>query len=96
MLREKNGIPVEVALIYNNSYAGNIHSYVNNINTMKAVLPSGFRRGLTNTFKKYAENSGMLDKLKFEISGDDFREGLTAIVSVKVQSPSLKVKLKLN
>ena len=72
---EKSGIPVEVALIYNNSYAENIHSYVNNINTHEGETHlSGFRRGLTNTLKKYADKSGMLDKLKFEISGDDFRE----------------------
>ena len=92
---EKNGIPVEVALIYNNSYAENIHSYVNNINTHEGGTHlSGFRRGLTNTLKKYAENSGMLDKLKFEISGDDFREGLTAIVSVKVQEPQFEGQTK--
>ena len=92
---EKNGIPVEIALIYNNSYAENIHSYVNNINTHEGGTHlSGFRRGLTNTLKKYAENSGMLDKLKFEISGDDFREGLTAIVSVKVQEPQFEGQTK--
>ena len=92
---EKNGIPVEVALIYNNSYAENIHSYVNNINTHEGGPHlSGFRRGLTNTLKKYAEKSGMLDKLKFEISGDDFREGLTAIVSVKVQEPQFEGQTK--
>ncbi|MAW83655.1 MAG: DNA topoisomerase (ATP-hydrolyzing) subunit B [Crocinitomicaceae bacterium] len=92
---EKNGIPVEVALIYNNSYAENIHSYVNNINTHEGGTHlSGFRRGLTNTLKKYAEKSGMLDKLKFEISGDDFREGLTAIVSVKVQEPQFEGQTK--
>ena len=92
---EKNGIPVEVALIYNNSYAENIHSYVNNINTHEGGTHlSGFRRGLTGTLKKYAEKSGMLDKLKFEISGDDFREGLTAIVSVKVQEPQFEGQTK--
>jgi len=92
---EKNGIPVEVALIYNNSYAENIHSYVNNINTHEGGTHlSGFRRGLTGTLKKYAEKSGMLDKLKFDISGDDFREGLTAIVSVKVQEPQFEGQTK--
>ena len=92
---EKNGIPVEVAMIYNNSYAENIHSYVNNINTHEGGTHlSGFRRGLTNTLKKYAESSGMLDKLKFEISGDDFREGLTAIVSVKVAEPQFEGQTK--
>ena len=92
---EKSGIPVEVALIYNNSYAENIHSYVNNINTHEGGTHlSGFRRGLTGTIKKYAEKSGMLDKLKFDISGDDFREGLTAIVSVKVQEPQFEGQTK--
>ncbi len=92
---EKNGIPVEVAMVYNNSYAENIHSYVNNINTHEGGTHlSGFRRGLTNTLKKYAEASGMLDKLKFEISGDDFREGLTAIVSVKVAEPQFEGQTK--
>ncbi|MDG2227022.1 MAG: DNA topoisomerase (ATP-hydrolyzing) subunit B [Flavobacteriales bacterium] len=92
---EKNGIPVEVALIYNNSYAENIHSYVNNINTHEGGTHlSGFRRGLTGTLKKYAEKSGMLDKLKFDVSGDDFREGLTAIVSVKVQEPQFEGQTK--
>lgn len=92
---EKNGIPVEVAMVYNNSYAENIHSYVNNINTHEGGTHlSGFRRGLTNTLKKYAETSGMLDKLKFEISGDDFREGLTAIVSVKVAEPQFEGQTK--
>ena len=92
---EKSGVPVEVALIYNNSYAENIHSYVNNINTHEGGTNlSGFRRGLTGTLKKYAEKSGMLDKLKFDISGDDFREGLTAIVSVKVQEPQFEGQTK--
>jgi DNA gyrase subunit B len=92
---EKNGIPVEVAMIYNTSYAENIHAYVNNINTHEGGTHlSGFRRGLTNTLKKYADASGMLDKLKFEISGDDFREGLTAIVSVKVQEPQFEGQTK--
>lgn len=92
---EKNGIPVEVAMTYNTSYAENLHSYVNNINTHEGGTHlSGFRRGLTNTLKKYAENSGMLDKLKFDISGDDFREGLTAIISVKVAEPQFEGQTK--
>ena len=92
---EKNDIPVEVAMTYNDSYAENLHSYVNNINTHEGGTHlSGFRRGLTTTLKKYADNSGMLDKLKFEISGDDFREGLTAIVSVKVAEPQFEGQTK--
>ena len=92
---EKNGIPVEVAMIYNNSYSENVFSYVNNINTHEGGTHlSGFRRGLTNTLKKYAESTGMLDKLKFEIAGDDFREGLTAIVSVKVAEPQFEGQTK--
>ena len=92
---EKNGIPVEVAMIYNTTYSENIHSYVNNINTHEGGTHlSGFRRGLTATLKKYAEESGMLDKLKFEISGDDFREGLTAVVSVKVSEPQFEGQTK--
>lgn len=92
---EKNGIPVEVAMIYNSSYAENLHSYVNNINTHEGGTHlSGFRRGLTSTLKKYADESGMLDKLKFDISGDDFREGLTAVVSVKVQEPQFEGQTK--
>ena len=92
---EKDNIPVEVAMIYNTSYSENIHSYVNNINTHEGGTHlTGFRRGLTNTLKKYAENSGMLDKLKFEIAGDDFREGLTAIVSVKVAEPQFEGQTK--
>ncbi len=92
---EKNDIPVEVALLYNTSYSENIHSYVNNINTHEGGTHlSGFRRGLTHTLKKYADNSGMLDKLKFEISGDDFREGLTAIISVKVAEPQFEGQTK--
>ncbi len=92
---EKNGIPVEVAMIYNTSYTENVHSYVNNINTHEGGTHlSGFRRGLTSTLKKYAERSGMLDKLKFEIAGDDFREGLTAIVSVKVAEPQFEGQTK--
>ncbi|SHJ05418.1 DNA gyrase subunit B [Mesonia phycicola] len=92
---EKNDIPVEVAMIYNNSYNENLHSYVNNINTHEGGTHlAGFRRGLTSTLKKYADNSGMLDKLKFEIAGDDFREGLTAIVSVKVSEPQFEGQTK--
>ena len=92
---EKNGIPVEVAMIYNTSFNENLHSYVNNINTHEGGTHlSGFRRGLTGTLKKYADSSGLLDKLKFEISGDDFREGLTAIVSVKVGEPQFEGQTK--
>ena len=92
---EKNGIPVEVAMIYNTSFAENLHSYVNNINTHEGGTHlSGFRRGLTSTLKKYADNSGLLDKLKFDIAGDDFREGLTAIVSVKVAEPQFEGQTK--
>ena len=92
---EKNGIPVEVAMIYNNSFAENIHSYVNNINTHEGGTHlTGFRRGLTTTLKKYAEKTGLLDKLKFEISSDDFREGLTAVVSVKVAEPQFEGQTK--
>lgn len=92
---EKNGIPVEVAMVYNTSYAENLHSYVNNINTHEGGTHlSGFRRGLTSTLKKYADASGMLSKLKFDIAGDDFREGLTAIVSVKVQEPQFEGQTK--
>jgi DNA gyrase subunit B len=92
---EKNGVPVEVAMIYNTSYTENLHSYVNNINTHEGGTHlSGFRRGLTHTLKKYADASGMLDKLKFDIAGDDFREGLTAIISVKVQEPQFEGQTK--
>ena len=92
---EKNGIPVEVAMIYNNSYTENLHSYVNNINTHEGGTHlSGFRRGLTTTLKKYADSSGMLDKVKFEVAGDDFREGLTAIISVKVGEPQFEGQTK--
>jgi DNA gyrase subunit B len=95
METDKGEIPVEVALIYNTSYTENIFSYVNNINTHEGGTHlSGFRRGLTNTLKKYADNSGLLDKLKFEISGDDFREGLTAIISVKVAEPQFEGQTK--
>ena len=92
---EKNGIPVEVAMIYNTSFNENLHSYVNNINTHEGGTHlSGFRRGLTTTLKKYADSSGLIDKLKFDIAGDDFREGLTAIVSVKVAEPQFEGQTK--
>lgn len=95
MDHEKGEIPVEVALIYNTSYTENIFSYVNNINTHEGGTHlQGFRTGLTRSLKKYADASGMLDKLKFEISGDDFREGLTAIVSVKVSEPQFEGQTK--
>lgn len=95
MESNKGDIPVEVALIYNSSYSENIFSYVNNINTHEGGTHlSGFRRGLTNTLKKYADSSGLLDKLKFEISGDDFREGLTAVISVKVAEPQFEGQTK--
>tara|TARA_B100000963_G_scaffold361715_1_gene398908 strand:- start:33195 stop:35129 length:1935 start_codon:yes stop_codon:yes gene_type:complete len=92
---EKNGIPVEVAMIYNSSYSENLHSYVNNINTHEGGTHlAGFRRGLTSTLKKFSDNSGLTDKLKFDISGDDFREGLTAIISVKVSEPQFEGQTK--
>ncbi len=92
---EKNDIPVELAMQYNSSFNENVHSYVNNINTHEGGTHlAGFRRGLTRTLKSYAEKSGMLSKLKFEISGDDFREGLTAVISVKVQEPQFEGQTK--
>lgn len=92
---DKTGIPVEIALQYNSSYSENIHSYVNNINTIEGGTHlTGFRRGLTRTLKNYADQSGMLSKMKFEINGDDFREGLTAVVSVKVQEPQFEGQTK--
>ncbi|MFW6227081.1 MAG: DNA topoisomerase (ATP-hydrolyzing) subunit B [Bacteroidota bacterium] len=92
---EKNSVPVEIALQYNTSFAENVHSYVNNINTIEGGTHlAGFRRGLTRTLKNYAETSGMLQKLKFDINGDDFREGLTAIVSVKVAEPQFEGQTK--
>lgn len=92
---EKNDIPVEIAMQYNTSFAENIHSYVNNINTHEGGTHlSGFRRALTRTLKSYAEKSGLLAKLKFDINGDDFREGLTAIISVKVQEPQFEGQTK--
>jgi len=92
---EKDGIPVEVSMTYNTSYTENIQAYVNNINTYEGGTHlSGFRRGLTNTLKKYAAESGMLTKEKIEIDGDDFREGLTAVLSVKVQEPQFEGQTK--
>ena len=92
---EKNGIPVEVAMVYNSSFSENLHSYVNNIDTHEGGTHlSGFRRGLTNTLKKYADSSGLTDKLKFDISSDDFREGLTAVISVKVAEPQFEGQTK--
>ena len=92
---EKNGVPVEIALQYNTSFSENVHSYVNNINTIEGGTHlSGFRRGLTRTLKSYADKSGMLAKLKFDINGDDFREGLTAIISVKVAEPQFEGQTK--
>ncbi|ETZ19821.1 DNA-cytosine methyltransferase [Pedobacter sp. V48] len=91
----KNGIPVELALQYNDSYAENVHSYVNNINTHEGGTHiAGFRRGLTRTLKAYADKSGLLKGVKFEITGDDFREGLTAVISVKVQEPQFEGQTK--
>ncbi len=92
---EKQNIPVEVAMHYNTSFNENVHSYVNNINTHEGGTHlAGFRRALTRTLKSYADKSGMLSKLKFEISGDDFREGLTAVISVKVQEPQFEGQTK--
>ena len=92
---EKNGVPVEVSMQYNTSFSENLHSFVNNINTHEGGTHlSGFRRGLTRTLKSYADKSGMLSKLKFDINGDDFREGLTAIISVKVQEPQFEGQTK--
>ena len=92
---ERNGTPVEVAMQYNDSFSENVHSYVNNINTIEGGTHlTGFRRALTRTMKKYAEENGMLSKIKFDISGDDFREGLTAVVSVKVAEPQFEGQTK--
>ena len=92
---DKTEIPVEIALQYNNSFSENVHSYVNNINTIEGGTHlAGFRRGLTRTLKKYAEDSGATSKLKFDINGDDFREGLTAIISVNVQEPQFEGQTK--
>lgn len=92
---EKQGTPVEVAIMYNTSYNENIHSYVNNINTIEGGTHlAGFRRALTRTLKKYAEDNKMLEKAKVEISGDDFREGLTAVISIKVAEPQFEGQTK--
>jgi DNA gyrase subunit B len=92
---EKQGIPIEVAIMYNTSFSENIHSYVNNINTIEGGTHlAGFRRALTRTLKKYAEDSKMLDKVKIEIAGDDFREGLTAVISIKVAEPQFEGQTK--
>ena len=92
---EKNGIPVEVAMQYNSSFSENLHSFVNNINTIEGGTHiSGFRRALTRTLKSYADKTGMLSKLKFEINGDDFREGLTTVISIKVQEPQFEGQTK--
>ncbi|MGJ1268491.1 DNA topoisomerase (ATP-hydrolyzing) subunit B [Sphingobacterium spiritivorum] len=91
----KQGVPVELALQYNDTYSENVHSYVNNINTIEGGSHvAGFRRGLTRTLKKYAEDSGLLKNLKVEIAGDDFREGLTAVISVKVAEPQFEGQTK--
>lgn len=92
---EKNSIPIEISMRYNTSFSENVHSYVNNINTHEGGTHlSGFRRGLTRTLKSYADKSGMLAKLKFDINGDDFREGLTAVISVKVAEPQFEGQTK--
>ncbi len=92
---EKNGVPIEIAMQYNTSFSENVFSYVNNINTHEGGTHlSGFRRGLTRTLKSYADKSGMLAKLKFDINGDDFREGLTAVISVKVAEPQFEGQTK--
>jgi DNA gyrase subunit B len=91
----KQGIPVELAMQYNDTYAENVHSYVNNINTIEGgTHVAGFRRGLTRTLKAYAEKSGLLKNMKIEITGDDFREGLTAVISVKVAEPQFEGQTK--
>ncbi len=92
---DKTGMPIEVAMQYNTSFGENVHSYVNNINTIEGGTHlAGFRRALTRTLKTYAEKSGMLEKKKFEISGEDFREGLTAVISIKVQEPQFEGQTK--
>lgn len=92
---EKNDVPVEIAIVYNTSFTENLHAYVNNINTHEGGTHlTGFRRGLTRTLKTYAEDSGMLKNLKFAINGDDFREGLTGVISVKVQEPQFEGQTK--
>ena len=95
IITEKQGIPVEVAMTYNTSYNENVYSYVNNINNIEGGTHlAGFRRGLTRTLKKYAEDSKMLDKVKVDIQGDDFREGLTAVISIKVAEPQFEGQTK--
>ncbi|MEN9919326.1 MAG: topoisomerase (ATP-hydrolyzing) subunit [Bacteroidota bacterium] len=95
IVTEKQGVPVEIAITYNTSYNENVFSYVNNIHTIEGGTHlTGFRRGLSRTLKKYADDSKMLDKLKIEISGDDFREGLTAVVSIKVAEPQFEGQTK--
>ena len=95
IVTEKQGIPIEIAMTYNSTYNENIFSYVNNINTIEGGTHlTGFRRGLSRTLKKYAEDSKMLEKVKVEISGDDFREGLTAVLSVKVAEPQFEGQTK--
>jgi len=95
MSGDKGGIPVEVAMTYNSSYNENVFSYVNNINTIEGgTHVSGFRRAITRTLKNYADKSGILEKEKIEINGDDFREGLTAVISVKVQEPQFEGQTK--
>lgn len=95
IIYDKTEFPVEIALQYNSSFSENVHSYVNNINTIEGGTHlAGFRRGLTRTLKKYAEDSGATSKLKFDINGDDFREGLTAIISVKVGEPQFEGQTK--
>ena len=92
---EKQGIPIEIAIMYNTGFSENVHSYVNNINTIEGGTHlAGFRRALTRTLKKYAEDSKMLEKVKVDIAGDDFREGLTAVISVKVQEPQFEGQTK--
>ena len=92
---EKQGIPIEIAIMYNTGFSENVHSYVNNINTIEGGTHlAGLRRALTRTLKKYAEDSKMLEKVKVEISGDDFREGLTAVISVKVAEPQFEGQTK--
>lgn len=95
IITEKNGVPIEIALTYNTGYNENVFTYVNNINTIEGGTHlTGFRRGLSRTLKKYAEDSKMLDKVKIEINGDDFREGLTAVLSVKVAEPQFEGQTK--
>ena len=95
IVTEKNGVPIEIAMTYNDTYNENVFSYVNNINTIEGGTHlTGFRRGLSRTLKKYAEDSKMLEKVKVEISGDDFREGITAVLSIKVAEPQFEGQTK--